>query len=119
MLEEEHEILHLRARFEPDTPDPVWLRDLGHEGEWVVLSGDVKITRNRDNRKAWLESGLTAFFFGERYPQKRHWQQVGILLKFWPRIKTEAQEHRDGPAGTGYIIQPSSNKWRTIRPTDK
>ena len=54
---------HLRVRFEQQTEDVTWLEALGHEGEWIVISGDIRISRNPAEKAAWRESGLTAFFF--------------------------------------------------------
>lgn len=60
---QEYEIVHLSERFERDARDPEWLGTLGREGDWVIVSGDPRITRGRAERRAWHESGLTAFFF--------------------------------------------------------
>lgn len=57
-----HTVLHLRDRFPADTPDVEWLRELGKESDWVVISGDVRIARSMHERAAWHESGLTVFF---------------------------------------------------------
>lgn len=53
---------HLRVRFNQQTEDVTWLEALGREGEWILISGDIRISRNRAERAAWRESGLTAFF---------------------------------------------------------
>ena len=51
--------------FRRDTPDQEWLATLAEEGDWVIVSGDPRITRGKHERQAWLESGLTAFFLGK------------------------------------------------------
>lgn len=33
-----------------------------------MISGDIRISRNRAEKAAWRESGLTAFFFVTSYP---------------------------------------------------
>ena len=49
---QKHEIVHLREKFDPATPDPVWIEALGNERDWLIVSGDAKITRNPVNRAA-------------------------------------------------------------------
>ncbi len=73
-------VQHLKDRFKTETADVTWLEALGHEGEWIVISGDIRISRNRAERAAWRESGLTAFFFASQYPEKKIWTQVMHFL---------------------------------------
>lgn len=54
-------VQHLKDRFEPQTEDVAWLEKLGHEEEWIVISGDIRISRNPAEKAAWRESGLTAY----------------------------------------------------------
>jgi PIN like domain len=62
VLDRANELVHLRQRFLQDTPDAEWISTLAKETNWVVVSGDLRITRNPAERKAWRESGLVAFF---------------------------------------------------------
>ena len=107
-------IQHLRDLFEPQTEDVTWLEALGHEGEWIVISGDMRISRSRAEKAAWRESGLTAFFFASQYPGKKIWTQVMHFLDWWPEITREAREHREAPEGSGYVIPMQGKKWRII-----
>ena len=83
---QKHEIVHLREKFDPATPDPVWIEALGNERDWLIVSGDAKITRNPVNRAAWLESRLTAFFFSEPWTTDSFWKQCPSLVPRWPEI---------------------------------
>ena len=105
---------HLRVRFNQQTEDVTWLEALGREGEWIVISGDIRISRNRAEKAAWRESGLTAFFFGGQYPGKKIWPQAMHFLRWWPEITREAREHREAPEGSGYVIPMQGKKWRII-----
>lgn len=107
-------VQHLKERFEPQTEDVIWLEALGHEGEWIVISGDIRISRSRAEKAAWRESGLTAFFFASQYPEKNIWTQVTHFLRWWPEITREAREHREAPEGSGYVIPMKGKKWRII-----
>lgn len=53
-------VVALRDRFAPETPDVTWIKALGRE--WIVISGDVRITRRAAERAAWRSSGLVGFF---------------------------------------------------------
>lgn len=107
-------VQHLKDHFEPQTEDVIWLETLGREGEWIVISGDIRISRNPAERAAWRESGLTAFFFASQYPEKNIWTQVTHFLHWWPEITREAREHREAPEGSGYVIPMKGKKWRII-----
>ena len=107
-------VQHLKDCFEPQTEDGTWLEKLGHEGEWIVISGDIRISRNPTERAAWRESSLTAFFFASQYPEKKIWSQVTHFLRWWPNITREAREHREAPEGSGYVIPMQGKKWKII-----
>ena len=57
-----HAVIHLGAKLPRNTDDVVWIRALAAERDWIIVSGDLRITRNKAERLAWRESGLTAFF---------------------------------------------------------
>lgn len=100
---EGHEVLHLRQMFPADTEDEDWLPFLGDQGGWVVISGDVRIVKNKQRRLVWAGSGLTSFFL------KRGWTRGKLkgseiawrLLKRWPEIEALAHEH---PTGTCFLV---------------
>ena len=116
-MEQNHQLVHLSAKFDRDTPDVIWITRLGREGNWVIISGDPRITRGREERRAWRESGLTAFFFGGKFASSKIWKQASVFCEWWPRIAQEAREYREGELGCGYIIPPGGKKWTIHTPT--
>ena len=64
---QEYELVHLTERFAPDTTDEEWIRSLANDKDWAIISGDPRITRGQAPRRAWQESGLTAFFFADEH----------------------------------------------------
>jgi PIN like domain len=112
LVEPEHEISHLRDRFDPKTPDPVWISELAEEGDWVVISGDVRITRNPDERKAWSEAGLVGFFLAKGWTALPLWEQAWRFFKSWPQIAKIAPSMRP-PAG--FIVHVHSLKFEQLR----
>lgn len=108
-----HDIIHLRERHEPDTPDIVWIRALGAEGDWVIVSGDTRITRNPVERAAWRESELTAFFFLEPWANDQYWKQCAALVSWWPIIVSQA---RKTPRAHGFVMPKLGKELRQIYP---
>jgi hypothetical protein len=109
---EGHKLEHLRERFAPDTPDVNWIRTLGTEGDWVIISGDVRISQNQFERRAWLESGLTAFFLGKGWTTLKLWDQTWRFFKWWPDIVNQAARIRPG---AGFIVPVKSSKLEQLR----
>ena len=87
--DQDYQVVHLRSRFPANTPDPVWIKALGDEGDWIIVSGDMKISRSKAEQKAWHESGLTAFFFGQNWANQNIWKQMENLMGWWPMIVRE------------------------------
>ena len=97
-----HHVDYLRNLFDESTTDVEWLSRLGTEGNWIIISADVRITRrNSPERAAWRESGLTAFFFNQHFPEDGFWNQVQTVVKRWPDIQAQA---RRTPRGKGFLV---------------
>ena len=81
------EVVHLSQRF-PDRsiPDVEWIHAIRSEGDWIIVSGDTRISRNPVERAAWRESGLTAFFLDESWSRRQFWIQAAELVRWWPAI---------------------------------
>ncbi len=110
---QEYEIVHLSEKFARDTPDAEWLRTLGEEGDWVVVSGDVRITRGKAEKRAWHESGLTAFFFGKGWASRGHWKLAADLVGWWSTIVLTARTH---PHGRGFLVPVRGKDLKRIYP---
>ena len=62
LFRDDHEIVALQDKFARDITDIEWIRALNQEGHWIVISGDLRITRNHAERRAFQSSQLTGFF---------------------------------------------------------
>lgn len=102
---------HLRDRFDPSTPDDVWLAQLGREGGWTIISGDPRISKGRAERAAWRAAGLTAFFFSDGFAGKKLWVQASLAVAWWDNI--EQQTELVAP-GAGFLIPLKGNKLKQI-----
>jgi len=97
-----------------DTKDVVWIRALSEEPETVIVSGDPRISRGKEEKKAWHESGLTAFFFGDNWASRKYWNQAADVVKWWPEMALTADK---AVPGSGFLIQLSGkNVKQTYEP---
>jgi hypothetical protein len=83
-------VVALRDEFPADAPDVQWIGELGRRGAWVVISGDVQITRRAAERAAWRSSGLVGFFFEPSWSRFKNTEKAARLLLWWPRIREQA-----------------------------
>jgi predicted nuclease of predicted toxin-antitoxin system len=92
-LEGEHgsRVVHLKDKFDQGIADEQWMNALGEEGDWVVLTHDVRITRNPHELAALEQSGLTVFIFAKGWLDIGFWEQAWQLIKRWPGITSIAR----------------------------
>ena len=112
-LDQRHELIHLRRRFPADTPDPQWIKELGQEGQWIIISGDPRISRGQAEKAAWIESGLTAFFCGDAWGSRRLVAQASELLRWWDHI---LERSKNAGEGCGYLMEFGMKEPRQIYP---
>jgi PIN like domain len=86
-----HQVTHLRDKFPADIIDPAWIRTLGEDKDWVIVSADLGITKNPANRAAWRESGLNAFFLKGGWQNQEIWIYASRFFWWWPKIVTQAE----------------------------
>ncbi len=96
-----HEVVALRDRFQPETEDASWIRHLGAEGGWSVVSGDLNIFKNPVELAAWRESKFTIFFLARGWSSLEYWVKASKLVHVWPTIQTHASTVRPGAA---YVV---------------
>lgn len=112
-LDERNTIVPLRDKFDPKIKDPDWIRQLAADDQdWVIVSGDPAITRGRHEREAWLESGLTAFFWEPRWLKIKLWQQATLMLKWWPKLPDQASAVAPG---AGFLIPVRGDRFKVVR----
>lgn len=91
-----HSFIHLRDRFDANTPDVEWMEALAKEPDWVILSGDVAISRNPHEVEAWKEAGHVIFFLKPGWTNIPFWTQVERLAKCFPEIERRASRAKPG-----------------------
>lgn len=109
--DESHQAIHLTQMFKANTPDIEWLEKLGHDKDWIIISGDLRITRRKHEADVWLQAGITTFFLAKGWPNLSFWEQIAKLIQKWPAISDQAQRVS---AGAGFIISPRSPKFEQV-----
>jgi PIN domain-containing protein len=64
---------------------------LGDERDWIVISADRRIHRNRLEREAWRRSGLVVFFLSPQWHRLRNIEIAWRLLRWLPRIDDQVR----------------------------
>lgn len=93
---EDHEVIHLKERFAPDTPDPNWIGSLAQEQGWIVVTHD-NLNKGLE-REALRRAGLLVFFLDKSWADHKFWDKAQNLIKWWPRIIEQAQGIEGGAA---------------------
>jgi len=96
LVEPERQVFHLKNRFAADTPDEDWMKQLSYEQDWVIVSGDVRITKNEHELAAWRAAGHTTFFLKKGWVHIPFWEQVQKFVKCFPSILEKASRAERG-----------------------
>ncbi len=107
----DHEIEHIRDRFGTGTTDLTWIETLNREGNWVILSADRRITRNRAELHAFKSSSLIGFFLCRTIAQKPVQKQMIRILQVWESLEAQASLVRPGAA---FEITERGDKFRSL-----
>jgi hypothetical protein len=67
-----------------DIVDLDWMRQLGEEGGWSVLTNDHRIRRNPAEKRAFQAARLKGFFLAKGYRKRSTVERTGRILLLWP-----------------------------------
>lgn len=112
LFDGEHEIVALRDRFGPGIKDVVWMSQLSHEGGWIVISGDRRITRNKAEAMTFRNSTLVGFFLARGLYKAKATKQMERLLVLWDRIE---QQTSLVAGGAMFELQIKSPRLRQLK----
>jgi hypothetical protein len=93
----QHEIVHIRSRFGPGVTDIEWITTLNQEGNWAVISGDRRITRNTAEYQAFRNSRPIGFFLAPGLYKSKSIKQLERILALWDNMKNSVQPLRAAP----------------------
>jgi hypothetical protein len=107
LIAPEHEVIHLKEKFPQNTSDEDWMKGLAKELDWVIISGDNRITKNPHEVQAWRAAGHTTFFLKPGWTNFDFWTQAYKIVKCFPDIIATARKAKSGKfflvAGNGKI----------------
>ena len=87
----QHHIEHIKDKFGTGSlSDEDWIKKLGKEGGWSVLSGDRRIASNRISRDLFLANNLVGFFPKSAVLDMPFPKQVARILTVWPLMEALA-----------------------------
>jgi hypothetical protein len=113
LFKKEHEITFLAERFQRDISDVEWISDLSREGNWIVVSGDRRITRNRAEYHAFRNSNLIGLFLSEGLHKAPVTKQMERILALWPVIVTVGKTVQGGAM---FELPLKSTRLRQMKP---
>ena len=108
------QVIHLRDKFAPSTPDIIWLAELAKEGGWAIISQD-RLTRNQLEKEALRRSGLVAFILAKGSSSLREWDKAWRIVRWWPRILEQAELIAGGAAFEVPVRFVGKGKLQSIR----
>ncbi len=85
-VEPEHKVIHLKERFAPNVEDERWMRELAGEKDWIIITADVRISRNPHEVRAWQEAGHTIFFLKPGWTDLTFWEQMNKFSRCFSEI---------------------------------
>lgn len=101
--------------FDGATADLAWINRLALDrpADWVVVTGDDMIRRNRGERIAWKRSGLRGFVLARGFQKMPVNQGASLILWRWPDMARLVQAVVGGslfelPIGRGARFSPLS-----------
>jgi len=99
-------VVHCHALYPPSQyptgpADWDWIPELAKEGGWIIITADPSISRDIHEQRAWLDSGLTAFFLAGKWGNLKTWEQTLWIFNAWEGIVETAKRH---PSNAGFIL---------------
>jgi len=83
------DVIHLRDKFAPDTPDEIWLPAMASEGRHVVTC-EADLYKRTDQRKILRDARLVCFVLPKTFASHGFWEQAKYIVSYWPKIRDVA-----------------------------
>ncbi len=98
MVEPQHSVVHLKDDFPGNTEDVVWMQALAKEADLVIVTADIRISRNPHEVLAWKQAGHTIFFLKPGWVNLPFWDQANKFTKCFPDLIKIAERAERGSA---------------------
>lgn len=104
-------VVALKDKFgRSNVTDEEWIKALGQEGGWGVLSADMRIAKKRVSRELFLSANLVGFFFPSSLQKQPLHRQASRVLQIWPAMRDQSRLNQNGC----FEIPASGSKFRII-----
>ena len=91
------QVIALRDKFKRENVKDIdWIEVLGKEGDWAVLSADMRIAKQRPSRDAFVSAGLVGLFFPSSLQKATLAKQAARVLTLWPDIREQVRLNANG-----------------------
>lgn len=91
------QVISLRDKFSrSNLTDEEWIKALGREGNWAVMSADQRIAKRRPSRDIFIGAGLIGFFSPPALQKRPLAQQASRILWLWNDIRTQVSLNANG-----------------------
>lgn len=105
------EVVALRDKFgRDDLKDEEWIRELGREGRWAVLSADRRIAKQKPSRELFIGAGLIGFFYPPSLQKEALYRQAARAITLWPSLRDQVRLNANGC----FEMPASGNRFRSI-----
>lgn len=92
------EIVYHTEIFAAGAADIEWIPHLRTHRIDVLVTADDRIRWSPDEKAAWKAANTLTYFMSNTYCNKRNWEQVSEMIRWWPRVKRHAQDAAAGSA---------------------
>lgn len=99
--DEPYEVHHVIPWLGAGTSDVTWLKAVGREGGWVVITNDHHIRTRPQEIAAWKQHGVVGFVLPKMFNQLRFWEKAAFLIRWWETIIEAAKAA--GPGDMHFI----------------
>lgn len=104
-------VVSLRRKFgRSNLKDEEWIRALGSEGRWAILSADRRIAKQRPSRDLFISAGLVGFFFPPSLQKQPLAKQSARIIGMWGAIRSQFELASNGC----FEIPASGQRFRQI-----
>jgi hypothetical protein len=69
-----------------DSTDPEWIAYCRDKGDWIFISGDYRVLKNRAEHAALRSAGLHGFILARAYQKTPLNQTAATIVWKWPEI---------------------------------
>ena len=95
LLDQDNTIEHLFDKYKLDAKDVDWLRDLGKEREYSIVSRD-DFRKSDEEKRALRENAHAVFILAGGYRHMKLWDLAHKVVGWWPRFIDVAAEAKQG-----------------------